>query len=72
MCYSKTVMTQTERDRESLIKDILKMASDYRAANRLQYDDPVMIDIPAGAWHLITDRDVEFLKVFNIVRGVKA
>lgn len=59
-------MNQLERDREALVKDILKMARIYRATNGLFEEDPVTIDIPAGQWHLLTQRDVEFFRVFHI------
>lgn len=59
-------MTQAERDREALVKDILKMARIYRATNGLFEEDPITIDIPAGQWHLLTQRDVEFFRVFHI------
>jgi hypothetical protein len=61
------MMTQLERDREALVKDILKMADDFRTANKMDRDDILVTDIPAGAKYLITQRNVEFLKVMNIM-----
>lgn len=60
------MMTQTERDREDLIKYMLQAARNYRHSNGLFEEDPVRLTVPPGQWHLITSRDVEFLKVFNI------
>lgn len=60
------MMTRLERDREALIKSLMQTAKDFRWHNRLDYDSVVQVKVPDGMKHLMTRRDLEFLKVFSI------
>lgn len=60
------MQTKLDRDRDMIINQLIKAARNHRAKTGQDYEDIVMVSIPAGVRHFITANDIAQLDFMNI------